>query len=79
MNSNLCQNGRCDNSIGSFNCRCEPGYSVKDGQGPGCTDDDECVMNSFQCDKSARCINLEGTYECRCNDGFTGTSLSRDK
>lgn len=72
MNPNLCQNGKCDNTAGSFACRCEDGYSVKTELGPGCTDDDECTIGSFHCDHNADCINIDGMYECRCRDGFTG-------
>ena len=72
MNPNICQSGKCDNTIGKFACRCDPGYSVKDELGPGCTDDNECEMGTFRCDKNAECVNIDGTYDCKCRDGFTG-------
>lgn len=53
----VCGNGECDNTIGSFLCRCEDGYSVKPGRGPQCSDDDECALDTHQCDINAHCIN----------------------
>lgn len=53
----MCGNGECDNSIGSFTCRCEDGYSVKPGRGQQCTDDDECALETHTCDINAHCIN----------------------
>lgn len=74
----MCLNGECDNTLGSYKCRCEEGYSVKD-DGPGCTDDDECLLGTFNCDVNAECNNTEGGYECRCREGFTGNgAVCRD-
>ena len=69
---NMCQNGECDNTMGSYKCRCEDGYSVKPEDGPGCTDDDECLMGTNLCDPNAECNNTIGGHECKCRDGFTG-------
>ena len=57
MEEDMCENGECDNTLGSFMCRCEEGYSAKPGSGPGCTDDDECELGSYNCDMNADCIN----------------------
>ena len=76
MDPDICQHGRCDNTPGSFGCKCDPGYSVKSSSGPGCTDDDECEIGSFRCDINARCINIEGTHECECLKGFSGNKKS---
>lgn len=76
---NMCQNGECDNTMGSYKCRCEDGYSVKPDEGPGCTDDDECLMGSHTCDPNAECNNTVGGHECKCRDGFTGNGqMCRD-
>lgn len=53
----ICGNGDCFNSVGSFVCRCEDGYSVKPEVGPECTDDDECYLGTHNCDEFADCIN----------------------
>lgn len=53
----VCGNGVCSNTVGSFACRCEEGYSVKLDSGPACTDEDECEMGTHRCDMNAACIN----------------------
>lgn len=53
----MCGNGVCSNTIGSFSCRCEEGYSAKLDLGPICTDEDECEMGTHRCDLNAACIN----------------------
>lgn len=66
------RNGKCENVIGSFNCICDDGYSVKESLEDGCTDDDECVLNVHHCDPMATCKNTNGSYDCICNQGYTG-------
>lgn len=56
-NPNVCGAGECVNTLGSFHCRCEEGYSVKPDGGPQCTDEDECYLGTFICDENADCIN----------------------
>ncbi|XP_003250904.3 fibrillin-2 [Apis mellifera] len=72
---NICGYGECYNTIGSYNCRCEEGYSVKPDQGPGCTDDDECLLNVYSCSEFAECQNTQGSYECTCHEGFVGNGV----
>lgn len=43
--------------MGSFQCRCEEGYSVKPEGGLQCTDDDECYLGTYDCDENADCLN----------------------
>ena len=47
----LASNGTCINTLGSYNCSCNPGYS---GDGRNCVDIDECVyynesFSGFNC------------------------------
>lgn len=72
---NICGYGECHNTIGSFNCLCEEGYSVKPDSGPACTDDDECLLNAYSCSEFAECQNTDGSYECTCHQGFTGNGI----
>jgi hypothetical protein len=66
------RNGKCENIIGSFNCLCDDGFSVKQNLEDGCTDDDECLQNVHHCDPMAECKNTNGSYDCICNKGFIG-------
>lgn len=38
----LCRNGRCRNTVGSFNCDCADGYALSPDR-QNCRDIDECV------------------------------------
>ena len=55
--------------VGSFNCICDDGYSVKEKLEEGCTDDDGCTLNIHHCDPMATCKNTNGSYDCVCNEG----------
>jgi hypothetical protein len=71
-NFNNLRNGKCENTVGSFKCLCDDGYSLKGDLEDGCTDDDECLLDLYHCDPMAECKNTNGSYECVCRDGFTG-------
>ena len=60
----------CANTIGSFQCLCENGYTfVNDSL---CTDNNECTDGTNNCDPNANCTNILGSFLCACNDGFRG-------
>ncbi|CAI5446030.1 unnamed protein product [Caenorhabditis angaria] len=62
---------QCQNTLGSYECRCLPGYS---GDGHQCIDIDECSekeKSSHRCPENSNCINLPGTFYCNCTQGFT--------
>lgn len=48
---------------------------MKPDQGPGCTDDDECLLNVYSCSEFAECQNTQGSYECTCHEGFVGNGV----
>ena len=75
MNSsyNNCDaNAECSNTIGSFSCSCNPGYT---GDGTTCVDDDECSNGTHNCiETNAFCINVAGSFDCSCENGFFGNA-----
>ena len=62
-------NGTCTNTIGSYLCSCNPGYS---GDGRTCVDIDECDMGTHNCSVNANCTNTVGSFSCSCNYGYIG-------
>ncbi|XP_052772761.1 uncharacterized protein LOC128211759 isoform X2 [Mya arenaria] len=60
-------NNHCVNLIGSYECLCNAGYSVHNGD---CKDVNECLTENLSaCDKRARCKNTDGSYTCECPAG----------
>ena len=65
---NLCQNGRCSNTFGSFMCTCNDGYVIDDANAM-CVDVDECAQDATICGVG-ECVNTDGGYSCVCPDGY---------
>lgn len=72
----MCGQGKCQNSLGSFQCICDDGFSIKERLEDGCTDDDECALDLYHCDPFAQCRNTNGSYDCTCREGFTGDGFT---
>ena len=53
---NCSSNAVCNNTKGSYNCTCKPGY---EGDGDNCSPD-------------AFCTNTHRSFNCTCKHGFTG-------
>ncbi|XP_065299649.1 fibrillin-2-like isoform X2 [Dermacentor albipictus] len=64
----LCENGRCQNTIGGFTCSCSQGFAI-DQEGINCTDIDECSIAHGVCGNGT-CKNTPGSFLCECHDGF---------
>ncbi|UYV63503.1 FBN1 [Cordylochernes scorpioides] len=74
---NLCQNGRCINTQGSYRCVCNRGYKPDDSN-THCyeastlnhcdADIDECSTGQNHCQQT--CVNTPGSYKCSCSTGF---------
>lgn len=62
----VCQNGVCTDTIGSYNCFCNTGFTMKDGK---CVDINECHLSAELC-LNGKCYNTIGDYGCLCNPGF---------
>ena len=56
---------QCVNTVGSFQCVCNSGYTGKD-----CVDIDECDLGVHDCDQLATCVNTPGSYRCYCPSGY---------
>ncbi|KAM9391508.1 hemicentin-1 [Pholidichthys leucotaenia] len=57
-----CQH-ECQNTIGSFQCSCPPGYKLLPN-GRSCKDIDECDEQGIQCGHNQMCFNTRGGYQC---------------
>ncbi|MBN3310725.1 FBN2 protein, partial [Amia calva] len=64
---NLCKNGQCINTMGSFRCHCKLGFTA-DITGTACVDMDECAQSPKPC--NFICKNSEGSYLCSCPRGY---------
>ncbi|XP_065808853.1 fibrillin-1 [Labrus bergylta] len=64
---NLCKNGQCINTLGSYSCTCKPGYT-NDISSTLCVDVDECIQAPKPC--NFICKNTEGGYLCSCPRGY---------
>jgi hypothetical protein len=66
--------GRCDNSVGTYQCSCITGYT---GSGFTCADVNECADgDNGGCGTPAagECGNLPGSRTCTCNQGYATDS-----
>nr|XP_025044746.1 adhesion G protein-coupled receptor E2-like [Pelodiscus sinensis] len=69
----------CVNTVGSYSCQCQPGYSSPggnswkpdDSHSLNCTDIDECSQNSSICGLHSSCVNTLGNYSCQCKAGHS--------
>lgn len=66
--ANLCTNGHCVNTFGSFMCSCNDGFRL-DSVKAICVDVNECQEMPDICGVGF-CINDDGSYHCVCPEGF---------
>jgi len=78
--TDFCAQGVCDTNADCQNflnddgyiCTCNSGYQGA-GTAGACTDIDECVMGTNDCDPDAICTNTIGSFNCTCKAGFWGS------
>lgn len=58
-----CVNGNCSNTLGSYTCVCDAGWT-------GTKDIDECLQTS--CFNNGTCVNTPGSFYCECPIGLSG-------
>ncbi|XP_074028257.1 uncharacterized protein [Leptinotarsa decemlineata] len=57
----------CENTLGSYICKCSKGFKLSTADIHVCQDIDECLESPC----SHSCTNLEGSYRCDCPKGLT--------
>ncbi|XP_037680361.1 adhesion G protein-coupled receptor E1-like isoform X2 [Choloepus didactylus] len=71
------EHASCHNSVGSYSCSCNPGFtSISENlsfqsSGGRCEDVDECSQSPPPCGPNTNCTNLMGRYKCSCLPGFS--------
>ncbi|XP_020633296.3 endosialin [Pogona vitticeps] len=58
---------QCENTEGSFLCRCHLGFSPSEEEPGQCADTDECQFPGV-CQQM--CVNYVGGFECYCTEGY---------
>ena len=63
-------NAKCTNTVGSFQCDCNPGY---DGDGVKECNPDPEQLCKMKCDANANCEHVRDTIvNCECKPGYDG-------
>nr|XP_018669649.1 uncharacterized protein LOC104266258 isoform X1 [Ciona intestinalis] len=66
----------CTNTVGTFICTCNAGYTG-DGLAAGtCANINECTLPSHNCHANAACTDTIGSFTCACNTGYTGNGVT---
>ncbi|KAK2087253.1 hypothetical protein P7K49_033160 [Saguinus oedipus] len=73
ISPDLCGQGTCVNTPGSFECNCFPGYKSGFMMMKECLDVDECARDPLLC-RGGTCTNMDGSYKCQCPPGHELTA-----
>ena len=76
MGGEACDDGNTSMGDGcSAACVIEAGWKCV-GVPSVCTDDNECVLGTDNCDANATCTNTPGSFICTCNAGYSGDGVT---
>jgi len=75
-NRDLCANGACVNTNGSYYCKCPTGLTVSSDQ-TQCVDINECTASITSPCINSECINTKGSFFCHCT--IPGTVLDNSQ
>eukprot|EP00736_Rhodelphis_marinus_P008051 Rmarinus@m.28362 len=67
------ENEICENTVGSFQCRCASGFGAVNGT---CVDSNECEIGSHTCSGEMDCVNTVGSFSCDCSAGYIAVDQS---
>ena len=71
---NCHQEALCGNTMGSFSCSCNDGWT---GSGTLCENENECDLLGQPCGLSdSTCTDTVGSFTCTCNEGFLGDGFN---
>ncbi|XP_065674611.1 latent-transforming growth factor beta-binding protein 2 isoform X2 [Hydra vulgaris] len=70
-------NENCTNTIGSYNCFCDPQFFTITEYNE-CQDIDECALGKATCPKHSTCQNKIGGYTCVCDKMYSGQQCEFD-
>ncbi|XP_066917732.1 EGF-containing fibulin-like extracellular matrix protein 2 isoform X1 [Clytia hemisphaerica] len=79
-NKTICSVGKCQNTMGSYECVCDVGFEMQDNKcvkstdkecrkgfelkDGECVDINECVTGAENCHSDLMCLNVNGTFRC---------------
>ena len=65
--TNKCGDAQCKNTLGSYKCHCDPGFTLRSTSNGSirCDDQNECQLELDQCDQYSECLNIQGGYRQR--------------
>eukprot|EP00933_Yihiella_yeosuensis_P011793 TRINITY_DN1194_c0_g2_i3.p1 TRINITY_DN1194_c0_g2~~TRINITY_DN1194_c0_g2_i3.p1 ORF type:complete len:979 (+),score=154.06 TRINITY_DN1194_c0_g2_i3:145-3081(+) len=69
----------CNNTVGSFVCRCAPGWAPSffpNFTHLNCSSVNECKGQTHNCHPHGNCTDTTGSFTCKCNDGYLGDGVS---
>ncbi|CAD5124417.1 DgyrCDS12702 [Dimorphilus gyrociliatus] len=70
LGSHGCQH-KCENSIGSYICKCRDGFKLSANDGKTCSNIDECAIGDKGGCSQICTDDPQGSYACSCSSGYS--------